>query len=65
MSVMHGSRTPEKTARIIELCRMGLSLQQVAEFYGCTRERIRQIVTAHGVDKSQRGIAVKKRNKAA
>lgn len=52
-------REKVRNARIIELCRAGLTLQQVGDQYDISRERIRQIVARAGVVAQERGRAVR------
>lgn len=48
-----------RNAQIIELCRTGLTLQQVGDQYGLTRERVRQIAARAGISAQDRGRAVR------
>lgn len=41
--------------RMIEMYRAGLTLQQIGDRYGVSRERVRQLLRIHGVDPEQGG----------
>lgn len=48
----------ERDEKIVAMAKAGLTLQQIGDTYGVSRERIRQILARLGVERSQRGKAV-------
>lgn len=52
-------REKSRNARIVELSRAGLTLQQIGDLYDLSRERVRQIVARAGVVAQERGRAVR------
>jgi hypothetical protein len=56
----------DRLTAIVPLYRDGYTLQQIADQYGLTRERIRQILRKAGVDPTEGGNAIRaRRNRAA
>jgi len=47
---MGTSPFPERNRRMVALYEHGLTLQDIGDLYGMTRERVRQITTREGVD---------------
>lgn len=50
----------DRNLKIIEKAKAGLTLEQIGEQYGVTRERIRQICQRSGIDRNQRGAQIRK-----
>lgn len=45
-----------RTLRFIEMFRHGKTLQEIGDVYGVTRERVRQVLAAHGLTKDDGGL---------
>lgn len=65
MDTYHGKRDLGRQARMVELFRSGLTLEEVGDEFDLTRERVRQIITSAGVTASEGGATVKRAKRAA
>jgi hypothetical protein len=57
--IRHGTHSEARTERMLQMCAAGLTLQQVGDQFGITRERVRQIVASRGMKKDSRGVHVR------
>ena len=54
-----------RVARMVELHASGLTLEQVGDLYGITKERVRQILVREGIKATDGGAVVRRAARAA
>lgn len=64
MDAYNGKKDLERQARMADLYRSGLTLEQIGNLYHITRERVRQIIASAGVAASEGGARIRAQTRA-